>query len=223
MRSRLRCSMTRARPNGRHGTLPRPFSDARCGGLRPPRDRRTPAAHCRRRGRRSPRRAIATAAQRGGDDAHTPSHCAGQVLGAGNGRRFGRWSPRQAGRRAPRIVRGLRRLVSVLSSQRRPRPRDPPHQLHQTSSDRPGLAVGACVLTAAGLADAMTSHQPPKQPTPTSATPAATVRIRWVEQPNGDLTPQKVPPAAACTCCGVVYHAEDLLFGRCEGCDDLDA
>lgn len=67
----------------------------------------------------------------------------------------------------------------------------------------------------------MTSHQPPKQPTPTSDTPAGAPRVRCVQQPNGDRTPVTVSPPAACKHCGVVYHADDLLFGRCEGCDDL--
>jgi hypothetical protein len=38
---------------------------------------------------------------------------------------------------------------------------------------------------------------------------------------NGDRILVTSQPPAACTGCGVVYHAEDLLFGRCEGCDEL--
>ena len=68
----------------------------------------------------------------------------------------------------------------------------------------------------------MTSHQPPKQPNRSSDTPAAPPRVDWVEQPNGDRIPVSVRPPAACTGCGVVYHAEDLFGGRCEGCDELD-
>jgi hypothetical protein len=41
--------------------------------------------------------------------------------------------------------------------------------------------------------------------------------------PNGDRIPVSVRPPAACTGCGVAYHAEDLFGGRCEGCDELDA
>ena len=63
----------------------------------------------------------------------------------------------------------------------------------------------------------MTSHQPPKQPTPLCDTPAGAPRIEWVEQPNGDRIPATFGPPAARRCCGVIYHAQDLLFARCEG------
>ena len=66
----------------------------------------------------------------------------------------------------------------------------------------------------------MTSHQTPSQPTPPSDTPA-TSPVEWVEQWNGDRIPVTPLSPAACRGCGVVYHGEDLLFGRCEGCDEL--
>ena len=66
----------------------------------------------------------------------------------------------------------------------------------------------------------MTSHQPPTPPTPPSDTPA-TSPVEWIEQWNGDRIPVTPLPPAACKGCGVVYHGEDLLFGRCEGCDEL--
>jgi hypothetical protein len=68
----------------------------------------------------------------------------------------------------------------------------------------------------------MTSHQTPSQPTGPSDTPASR-RVEWIEQPNGDLIAVTPLPPAACKGCGAVYHAEDLLFGRCESCDDLGA
>ena len=66
----------------------------------------------------------------------------------------------------------------------------------------------------------MTSHQTPSQPAPPSDTPAASP-VEWLEQSNGDRTAVTPLPPAPCECCGVVYHAEDLLLGRCESCDDL--
>ena len=66
----------------------------------------------------------------------------------------------------------------------------------------------------------MTSHQPPSQPTPPSDTPAASP-VEWIEQWNGDRIAVTPLPPRPCTCCGVVYHAEDLLLGRCESCDLL--
>jgi hypothetical protein len=65
----------------------------------------------------------------------------------------------------------------------------------------------------------MTSHQTPSQPAPFSETTAA-APIGWVEQSNGDLILVTPAPPAACTCCGVVHHADDLLFGRCEDCEN---
>ena len=88
-------------------------------------------------------------------------------------------------------------------------------------SDRPeGLAVGACVLTTDGAADAMTSHQPPSQPTPPAGTPA-TYPVEWIEQPNGDRIAVTPRPPAACKGCGVVYHADDMVFGRCDACNGI--
>jgi hypothetical protein len=66
----------------------------------------------------------------------------------------------------------------------------------------------------------MTSHQTPSQPTPPSDTPAC-CPVEYIEQSNGDLIAVTSLPPAACKGCGVVYHAEDLLLGRCESCDDL--
>jgi len=40
---------------------------------------------------------------------------------------------------------------------------------------------------------------------------------------NGDRTPTIVGEPAACTRCGLVYQADDLLLGRCEACDDLES
>ena len=65
----------------------------------------------------------------------------------------------------------------------------------------------------------MTSHQPASQPTPPSDTPASS-RVEWIEQSNGDRIAVTPLPPAPCECCGVVYHAEDLLLGRCDSCDD---
>jgi len=66
----------------------------------------------------------------------------------------------------------------------------------------------------------MTSHPPSKQPGPTADTHRAVTCVEWVEQSNGDRIPTIVGAVAACTSCGVVYHAGDLLLGRCEGCDN---
>lgn len=68
----------------------------------------------------------------------------------------------------------------------------------------------------------MTSNQTPSQPAPPSDTPASSP-VEWVEQWNGDRIPVTPTPPAACKCCGVVHHADELLFGRCEDCDDVQA
>jgi hypothetical protein len=57
-------------------------------------------------------------------------------------------------------------------------------------------------------------------PSPPADTPASSP-VEWIEQSNGDLIPVTPLPPAACKGCGVVYHAEDLLLGRCESCDEL--
>ena len=90
-------------------------------------------------------------------------------------------------------------------------------------SERPeGLAVGACILTTDGAADAMTSHQPPSPHAPPADTPA-TSPVEWIEQPNGDRIAVTPLPPAACTGCGVVYHAEDIVLGRCDACNGIAA
>ncbi|MEA2232900.1 MAG: hypothetical protein QOD83_2716 [Solirubrobacteraceae bacterium] len=66
----------------------------------------------------------------------------------------------------------------------------------------------------------MTSHQPPSPLTPPADTPAS-CPVECIEQSNGDLIPVTPLPPAACKGCGVLYHAEDLLLGRCESCDEL--
>ena len=73
----------------------------------------------------------------------------------------------------------------------------------------------------------MTSDQTPSQPTPPSDTRAFCPReqsprpVEWIEQPNGDRVPVTAGAPAACERCGIVYHAEDLLFGLCPHCEDI--